>query len=110
MTSLQFRQTFVPGIALQFPQPSSIASGSDIGGNGAGILVGGNLGCGMWSASHPSSSELSSMVQVFFRLLGRSRRVFAVPLSAWSACCMSCWLLWIVLSTLFLLCSMISSS
>jgi hypothetical protein len=110
MTPLQFRQIFVPGIALQFPQPISIASGSDIGGNGASILAGGDPGCEMGSASHPSSSELSSMVQVFFRPLGCFGRVSAVPLSAWSACCMSCWLLWIVLSTLFLLCSMISSS
>jgi hypothetical protein len=87
MVPLQFRQIFVPGITLQFPQPISIASGSDNGGTGSGI---GDLGGEIGSVSHPSSSEQSSMVQVSFRLLGFVGCVSALPLSTFRACCISC--------------------
>jgi hypothetical protein len=50
------------------------------------------------------------MVQVSFRLLGCVGSVPASPLSTLSACCISCWLFWIVFSTLLLSRCMLASS
>ena len=105
----QFLQTRFPGLALQLPQPSSIAFGCNNGDSGANILTRGDSGGELVSISQSASSKGSSVVQAVVSLLGWSGLVGAGLLSPRSACRMSCWLLRIVLSTLSMFRSIASS-